>query len=442
MTYQALVLTVGLSLTATLAAVAPADAGSVCPALGDDTDCGAIITITNTGSSISFTGQGPYDGIDDTMVGVVNNSNQPIYAMGLTSTANIFGFDGDGIDTYGAPGNSQDGTGYGGPDAHYSNINAGATAGVVNFNTPIAAKGGTTYFSLENALSSPTAIQDIVNGAISVSLTNRFSTTAFGLLNLFRPLTINASFTPNGGLTLQQAEQDTGFIDLDWIQKITIPGPSPFFAYNNGGTPTNLVGTINDPPQGGGYTYELKHGYPNGDYAYPFYFAPFNGEGQESSSTLSFSDTPADPCLPGGNSAGVQGCNGKNAPAGSQLSFQTDLVGILPGFSAGTNCITLLTCIDLGVGFSWTDSFNGTAGGISQTKGDLPIDPGSGLGGASLISITETTDYEPFNVVTVNGNPVGSSVPEPRSASLLVVALLALCLVLRVRKAALFGNPV
>ncbi|MDP9052557.1 MAG: DUF5305 domain-containing protein [Acidobacteriota bacterium] len=64
----------------------------------------------------------------------------------------IFGFESDGIDTFGAPGNGTDTTGYGGPDAFFSAINGGATSGTVNFITPIAANGGTQYFSLEEAI--------------------------------------------------------------------------------------------------------------------------------------------------------------------------------------------------------------------------------------------------------------------------------------------------
>lgn len=61
-----------------------------CPAYGADTDCGSVITITNTGATVTQTGQGPYDGSDDTLIGVVNNSTTPIYSLTLTSTADIF----------------------------------------------------------------------------------------------------------------------------------------------------------------------------------------------------------------------------------------------------------------------------------------------------------------------------------------------------------------
>jgi hypothetical protein len=63
-----------------------------CPAFGADTTCGAVITIIQTGNSpcpatgcatVTFTGQGPYDGADDTLIGVVNNSSVPITSLGI-----------------------------------------------------------------------------------------------------------------------------------------------------------------------------------------------------------------------------------------------------------------------------------------------------------------------------------------------------------------------
>jgi hypothetical protein len=45
---------------------------SLCPAFGSDTACGAIITVTPTGATVMQTGMGPYDGSDDTLIGVAN----------------------------------------------------------------------------------------------------------------------------------------------------------------------------------------------------------------------------------------------------------------------------------------------------------------------------------------------------------------------------------
>jgi hypothetical protein len=130
-----------------------ARAAGVCPAFGADTTCGIIITYGPGGSiTTTATGQGPYDSAEDTLIGIVNNSGAPLTTLGrLSSSTNIFGFDGDGIDTYGAPGNSTDTSGYGGPDTYFTNISGSQHSGTVNFVTAIP-DGGSTYFSLEEAL--------------------------------------------------------------------------------------------------------------------------------------------------------------------------------------------------------------------------------------------------------------------------------------------------
>ena len=155
---------------------AAAFAAPVCPTLtgasgsyyGGDTsassNCNTIITINKNGSlSVSFPNTNPYDGNDDNYVGVVNNYGSAVGGLNLTSTTDIFGFDGDGIDSFGIAGNAKDlaaGTlgGYGGADAFFTNINSSSTSGTVNFLTPLAANGGTGYFSLEEAPSAGTPI--------------------------------------------------------------------------------------------------------------------------------------------------------------------------------------------------------------------------------------------------------------------------------------------
>jgi hypothetical protein len=128
--------------------------------------CDLVITVTNSGftvangpsSGIAF---GTYDDSDDTLIGIINNSSSPLSSINISSTTDIYGFDGDGIDTFGAPGNTSDNSaanilaginGYGGPDTFFTNINASATSGTVNFVTALAANGGNTYFSFEEAL--------------------------------------------------------------------------------------------------------------------------------------------------------------------------------------------------------------------------------------------------------------------------------------------------
>ena len=129
------------------------------PAYGNDTLGPTILITFGPGGSEAITqatAQGPYDGSDDTYIGVVNNSGATINSFTVSSsTADIFGFDGDGIDGYGAVENAgnPDTTGYGGPNGYFTNITnvGGVESGTVNFLGGIA-DGGTDYFSLEEPL--------------------------------------------------------------------------------------------------------------------------------------------------------------------------------------------------------------------------------------------------------------------------------------------------
>lgn len=161
--------------------IASATAAPVCPAVGSDIvgtgtvnaplGCGEIITIAADGSiSTQLNIQGPLDGSDDTLVGVVNNSSSPITSLDLSGP--VFGFDGDGVCTFydshthtpsslsycasitghkDDPNGSTPGYDYQGPNNTFSNINNSEDSGTVDFNSALVA-GGTTYFSLEQSV--------------------------------------------------------------------------------------------------------------------------------------------------------------------------------------------------------------------------------------------------------------------------------------------------
>jgi RHS repeat-associated protein len=74
-------------------------------------------------------------------------------ALALTSSTDLFGFDGDGLCNYGVSGCPFGPTGYEGPNTSFSDVSADQTGGVVNFPFGLAPGGGSTYFSLEEALS-------------------------------------------------------------------------------------------------------------------------------------------------------------------------------------------------------------------------------------------------------------------------------------------------
>lgn len=159
-----------------LAGASTASAAGVCPAIGNDTlGCQFIITYNADGSITTAGGpallQGPYDGIEDTLFGVVNNSANTIFSVVLTATVpptDIFGFDGDGPCNLYIPCTGNDGTGYGGfvsadqvtpvtsgtaaNQVHFTGINGAASSGTVVFGSAGIAPGGSAWFALEEAI--------------------------------------------------------------------------------------------------------------------------------------------------------------------------------------------------------------------------------------------------------------------------------------------------
>jgi hypothetical protein len=146
-----------------------------CPAVGADTlGCQFLFTVNADGSittQIANPDQGPYDGVEDTLFGVQNNSSSPVPFFDFSdSGTDLFGFEGDGACTTinCGPGghNASDSSGYGGyvfnaaganvGDVFYSNIHAihtFADSGRVNFGANGIPAGGTAWFSLEESFS-------------------------------------------------------------------------------------------------------------------------------------------------------------------------------------------------------------------------------------------------------------------------------------------------
>jgi hypothetical protein len=132
-----------------------------CPAVGSDTSC-ALLVVINPGGGLSVYGdatQGPFDGGDDTLVGVYNNSSSSVGSINLTSSAlTPFSFDGDGICVY-APFTGSgycatlpaSATGYEGPKNTFTNISTDLQSGTVAFTGGLA-PGTSTYFSLDNVI--------------------------------------------------------------------------------------------------------------------------------------------------------------------------------------------------------------------------------------------------------------------------------------------------
>jgi hypothetical protein len=182
-----------------------------------------------------------------------------------------------------------------------------------------------------------------------------------------------AMFTPPSGLLLGDLAAICGFTGFDWQQVITVlPSPGPLAAASNPTIRLTAPPAFLDPAPGG---YILADGSKRSDTSYPFYYNT-NGEVQSKvrDNTLFFGDTPSDNCLPGGSG---ESCGGRTAVPGSYIEFTTSLVGILPGNIPSPPLVS----------WTWRDTFNGTSGGISILKNDLPVDPGSGTGGITITSI-------------------------------------------------------
>ena len=135
-----------------------ANAG-ICPAVGLATDCGVQINVTaqsgGVASAFSATNVGngnPYDGVEDTLVGITNNSGATINSITLTasSAADAFGFDGDGACSFGAGGGCSGSTGYEGPNMSFGAVTsaAGVDSMTITFTGGLA-DGASTWFSLE-----------------------------------------------------------------------------------------------------------------------------------------------------------------------------------------------------------------------------------------------------------------------------------------------------
>ena len=145
---------------------------------GSAADCNMIITFKADGSittTIPNPGVLNYDGVEDAMIGVVNNTGHSLSGFNITgagsgTAAQIFAFEFDGVSTYvyasqaaAQAVNPLDTTFYGGPASYFTNISSDKTTGLVNFINGGLANGQSTYFSLEQpiSLSAPPVISGV-----------------------------------------------------------------------------------------------------------------------------------------------------------------------------------------------------------------------------------------------------------------------------------------
>lgn len=214
--------------------------------------------------------------------------------------------------------------------------------------------------------------------AVTLTLGNNCAPATVTIFSSSEGTTMQAAFTPDGGISLSAAASACGFIGFNWRQTVDVsPSPGGAFAVSDRTTPLVAPPPFSDPPLGG-YTYQETdprlNFTPNN--AYPYYYDPgapatypLSLLANETSTTLSFFDAPA-----------------TNLAAGQEFQFTTALVGMLPGTVLGPDLVT----------WHWTDTFDG----ISQEKGAsvqtyLPVVPGSGTGGITVTSISGITQVPP-----------------------------------------------
>ena len=128
-----------------------------CPAVGADSSCEILIVINSdrTVSVLSDPSLGPYDGGDDTLVGVQNNSSSSVPALTVIGpNSGLSRFDGDGLCSYGVPGCPFGPTGYEGPGTSFVTDPSLPDSAEVDFASGGLSPNGHTYFSLEGALTS------------------------------------------------------------------------------------------------------------------------------------------------------------------------------------------------------------------------------------------------------------------------------------------------
>jgi hypothetical protein len=149
-----------------------------CPPTGADTNgCELLITVTavnGAGAATSFTvltsspDQGPYDSVEDTLIGITNGASAFLKSISLSGTAGgigIFAFDGDGacVGTFspsptaaqcGGSFTSSDPGDYQSAGATFTGINGAQTSGtvLVGGGTGLST-GASTWFSLEGQIS-------------------------------------------------------------------------------------------------------------------------------------------------------------------------------------------------------------------------------------------------------------------------------------------------
>ena len=189
------------------AATAPALPFTECPAIGASPSC-EILLVVNADNTVSVLGDpsvGPFDGSDDTLVGIINDSTSAVAAVTVSGPgSDLSGFDGDGICSgdygtwNGSAGCPYGPTGYEGPGTSFVTDPSLPDSAEIDFTGGLT-PGKSAYFSLEGALT-------------SAELTAREG----GLTCGDNPSNYQTTVTENAGVVLALPQLFTDTVTVDW----------------------------------------------------------------------------------------------------------------------------------------------------------------------------------------------------------------------------------
>uniref|UniRef100_Q024G6 Conserved repeat domain n=1 Tax=Solibacter usitatus (strain Ellin6076) TaxID=234267 RepID=Q024G6_SOLUE len=198
--------------------------------------CNLSIVVTNSSTTSTIANTAPFDGTEDQLIGVTNNSTGTITSIVVSNPAAspaIFALDNDGICLFqpfisnsqpcnsAAPGAQN----YAGSASSYTGINAAQNTGTINF-SPGIPPGGTAYFSLE--------------GPASPNVTLLFPLTlskAFSPNPIVAPGTSTLTFT----ITNPNASTATGVAFTDALPANLVVAATPGLVNTCGGTVTGAT---------------------------------------------------------------------------------------------------------------------------------------------------------------------------------------------------------
>ncbi len=271
-----------------VAQAAPTPPFTQCPAVGADASCELLIVINPDGSTTvtKDPGRGPFDQIEDTLIGVQNNSSHTVASLPI-SGSNIFGFDGDGLCNYIVCSWTHP-TGYEGPNTSFTISNA--NNGVVNFTGGLA-PGGSRYFSLE---------EHVTPGSIEFPVTVQAQPIS-GVEGASFSGTV-ATFNDSDAATDPKDVTANDSAVIDW------------------GDGTMSAGTIVGPDASGNYTVSGTHTYAE-EGTYTTTVSVTDPDDPGNPATASGTATIADAALSGTGASGVSGIEGQPISGATVATF-------------------------------------------------------------------------------------------------------------------------